>query len=287
MQGTAPLHSALVSKADRRARKQANKERAQEARYAAWRRQRRQRVAARVIAVALVAALVGGVAAAVFAGGDSGPSTAPTVTTEPAPTTTLPAELAAIECSSEPPESAGTEKPAFEAPPDTVIEPESAYRATIGTSCGDLVVEMDPSAEGVSEAGVNNFVFLAREGFYDGLPFHRVVSDFVIQGGDPSGDGTGGPGYQFGSAEDVPEAEAPYALGDLVYANSGSDPSTSGSQFFVVTGPNGTQLPNDFIKFGTVVEGLEVAQRIEAFEAPGTQAPSRPVFITSVSVEEV
>lgn len=275
-----------MSKADRRARKQANKERAKEARYARWRRQRRQRVAARVIAVALVAALVGGVAAAVFGGGDGDPSTAPTVTTEPAPTTTLPAELAAIECSAEPPESAGAEKPTFEAPPDTVIDPETTYRATIGTSCGEIVVEMDPSADGVSEAGVNNFVFLARKGFYDGITFHRVVSDFVIQGGDPSGDGTGGPGYQFGSADDVPGPEAPYTLGDLVYANSGSDPSTSGSQFFVVTGPNGTQLPGQFIKFGTVVEGLEVAQRIETFETPGTQTPSQPVFITSVTVEE-
>ncbi len=285
MQGTAPLHSAFVSKADRRARKQANKERAKEARYASWRRQRRRRIGARVIAVALVAALVGGVAAAVFGGGNGDPSTAPTVTTDPAATTTLPPELAAIECSSEPPEGAGAEKPAFEAPPDTVIDPDATYRTTIATSCGDIVVEMDPSAEAVSEAGVNNFVFLAREGFYDGLTFHRVVTDFVIQGGDPVGDGTGGPGYQFGSADDVPDT--PYALGDLVYANSGSDPGTSGSQFFVVTGPNGTQLPNDFIKFGTVVEGLEIAQRIEAFETPGSQTPGQPVFITSVTVDEV
>ena len=149
--------------------------------------------------------LAGGGAVAVLGGGGD-TTTEPTVTTAPATTTTLPEALAGIECAEDVPEAAGTEKPQFDEPPETVIDPARIYRATIETSCGTIVAELDASDAGVSEAGVNNFVFLAQEGFYDGLTFHRVIPEFVIQGGDPQGNGLGGPGYEFGSDDDVPDA---------------------------------------------------------------------------------
>lgn len=229
--------------------------------------------------VALVVALVGGGAAALFGGDGGGPADPDETTTTvgETTTTTLPGELAAIECTEGQPENAGEEKPQFEAPPETQIDPAKQYRATIETSCGTVVVELDPS---IAPTTVNNFVFLAREGFFDGLAFHRVVTDFVIQGGDPKGDGTGGPGYSF-------EDELPpdgYKIGDLAMANTG--PNTNGSQFFVVTGPQGETLPPQYSKFGRVVEGLDVARRLEKFETPGTQAPSRPIYVFTVIIEE-
>ena len=125
----------------------------------------------------------------------------------------------------------------------------------------------------------NNFIELARAGFYDGLTFHRAVVGFVIQGGDPAGNGTGGPGYSF-------EDELPvdgYELGDLAMANAG--PNTNGSQFFIVTG-DASFLPPDFSKFGRVTEGLEIALAIESLGDPSTQAMMQPVYIYSVTVSE-
>ena len=126
----------------------------------------------------------------------------------------------------------------------------------------------------------NNFVELARVGFFDGLTFHRAVAGFVIQGGDPVGDGTGGPGYSF-------EDELPtdgYALGDLAMANAG--PNTNGSQFFIVTGDDATFLPNDFTRFGRVTEGLEVAQGIESLGDPVIDVRVQPIYIYSVTITE-
>lgn len=273
-----------MSKAERRRRKQENKRRAQERRYRTWRRVNLRRRLTVVLVWALVIALVA--TFATFLIGDDGESSATTSTSRPTTSTTLPAELAAVECTDEVPEAADSDKPTFDAPED-VIDEGVAYRATIETSCGDIVAELDPSVPDVSAAGVNNFVFLAGEDFFDGLTFHRVVGDFVIQGGDPEGTGRGGPGYQFGGADDVPDGIT-YEVGDLAYANS-TGPETSGSQWFVVTGPRGPEALDpqaSFIKFGTVVEGLEVAQRIEAFEEGDSQQPSRPVFVFDVTVEE-
>jgi len=283
-----------VSNAERRARKQANKTQAREERYSSWRRARRRAWIARIVIIALVMGLVGGGAVALFGGdsdsADSADSAddATTSSTGPETTTTLSPELAAIECSTDVPESASGERPSFDAPPEIEIDETKKYRATMETSCGTIVFDMDPSDPEQAVSGINNFVFLARQGFYDGLTFHRVVTDFVIQGGDPSGDGTGGPGYDFGSPDDVPQGIT-YEIGDLAYANSGATES-SGSQFFFITGPTGPTALNPqatFIKFGVVTEGLAVAQRIEKLETPGTQAPSQPVYVVKVTVEEV
>ncbi|MCU0306941.1 MAG: peptidylprolyl isomerase [Thermoleophilia bacterium] len=155
------------------------------------------------------------------------------------------------------------------------IDTSKRYRATLETSCGDIVIDLDAKA---APTTVNNFVFLAREGFYDGLTFHRVVPGFVIQGGDPAGDGTGGPGYQF---EDELPSDG-YPQGAVAMANAG--PNTNGSQFFIVTGE--APLPNDYSRFGQVASGLDAAKRIEALAEPGTERPSQPVYIFGVKVTE-
>ncbi len=149
------------------------------------------------------------------------------------------------------------------------------------TSCGVIVIALDAAA---APKTVNNFVFLARDGFYDGLTFHRVVSGFVIQGGDPEGKGYGGPGYTF--PDELPDDG--YPTGSVAMANSG--PGTNGSQFFIVTG-DASALPNSFSKFGRVVRGLGVARTIESFVDPtadpgdpASQTPTSPIYIFSVRI---
>ncbi len=131
--------------------------------------------------------------------------------------------------------------------------PEKQYTATIETERGNLVLELFASDVPMT---VNNFVSLAREGFYDGLTFHRVVPGFVVQGGCPIGDGTGGPGYQF----DDEITEHTHVAGALSMANSG--PNTNGSQFFITYTPQ-HHLNGDHSVFGQLVEGMDVLERIE------------------------
>ena len=137
--------------------------------------------------------------------------------------------------------------------PDQVIDPAKRYTATITTDRGDIVIALDPSK---APKSVNNFVFLARDGFYDGVTFHRVVDDFVIQGGDPEGSGSGGPGYRF---EDEP-VQGEYIPGAVAMANSG--PNTNGSQFFICTVDDRHKLTKSYNLFGQVVKGMEVVTSV-------------------------
>lgn len=185
-------------------------------------------------------------------------------------------------CSAQQPPTAG-DPATYDAPPPMTIDPATTYTATIATSCGDIVVRLDATA---APRTVNNFVFLSRAGFYDGLTFHRVVPGFVIQGGDPSGDGTGGPGYTF--ADELPDDG--YPAGSVAMANSG--PGTNGSQFFIVTG-DASFLPNSYSRFGRVTKGLDVARTIERFADPdadpgdpASQVPTSTIWIDSVTIEE-
>jgi cyclophilin family peptidyl-prolyl cis-trans isomerase len=125
------------------------------------------------------------------------------------------------------------------------------YRATITTNRGTIVMDLDPQ---LAPNSVNNFVGLARDGYYDGLTFHRVVPDFVIQGGCPEGSGRGGPGYRF---EDEP-VKGEYTLGAVAMANAG--PNTNGSQFFICIDDCTRKLDRLYNLFGYVVEGVDVAQ---------------------------
>ncbi|MGH2928042.1 MAG: peptidylprolyl isomerase, partial [Solirubrobacteraceae bacterium] len=127
----------------------------------------------------------------------------------------------------------------YSAPPEVTIDPSKRYEATLRTSAGPIRLELFP---GDAPATVNNFVFLARDGFYDGVIFHRVIDGFMIQGGDPEGTGRGGPGYQF---DDEP-VKGRYERGTLAMANAG--PDTNGSQFFVMHGDN--PLPPNYTIFG-------------------------------------
>jgi cyclophilin family peptidyl-prolyl cis-trans isomerase len=177
-------------------------------------------------------------------------------------------------CSTVEPAAASVTKPTFAKPPPMTIDRSARYRATMVTSCGTIVIALDAKAAPLT---VNNFVFLARKGFYDGLTFHRVVKGFVIQGGDPAGDGTGGPGYEF--RDELPSDG--YPLGSVAMANSG--PNTNGSQFFIVTGT--ASLPNDYSRFGRVVTGLAVARKIESLADPnGDEKPIQTVWIDSVTI---
>ncbi len=139
-------------------------------------------------------------------------------------------------------------------PPAQEIDDGSIYRATIHTDRGAIVMELDPQ---MAPASVNNFVSLARRGYYDGLTFHRVVPAFVIQGGDPDGTGRGGPGYRF--ADEPVRGE--YTLGAVAMANAG--PDTNGSQFFVCIDDCTTKLQKNYNLFGYVVDGIDVAQETQ------------------------
>jgi cyclophilin family peptidyl-prolyl cis-trans isomerase len=136
---------------------------------------------------------------------------------------------------------------------EQVIDPHARYLATLSTTRGDIEIAMEASR---APKTVNNFVFLAGEGFYDGLTFHRVVDGFVIQGGCPEGSGRGGPGYRF---EDEP-VQGDYIAGSVAMANSG--PNTNGSQFFISTADNRRSLTKSYNLFGQVVKGMEVLGQI-------------------------
>src|SRR5437764_6651791 len=139
-------------------------------------------------------------------------------------------------------------------PPEFQIDPKANYKVTIDTAKGPIVMELDPR---LAPNTVNNFVALARQGYYDGLTFHRVVPDFVIQGGCPEGSGRGGPGYKFA---DEP-VKGDYTLGAVAMANSG--PDTNGSQFFICIDDCRPKLSPNYNLFGYVVEGMDVAEQTQ------------------------
>lgn len=137
-------------------------------------------------------------------------------------------------------------------PPAMEIDTNTMYRATITTPKGQIVMDLDPR---IAPKSVNNFVVLARQGYYDGLTFHRVEPGFVIQGGCPEGSGRGGPGYKF--ADEPVQGE--YTVGAVAMANAG--PDTNGSQFFIcLSDLSGGRLPKQYNLFGHVVEGIDAVQ---------------------------
>ena len=166
----------------------------------------------------------------------------------------------------------------FSSPPEMEIDPSKRYVAEMETSMGSMTIELDPIA---APKTVNNFVFLARQGFYDGVIFHRVIQGFVLQGGDPEGTGRGGPGYRF--EDELPKAGR-YEVGSLAMANAG--PNTNGSQFFVISGPSGVRLPPQYSLFGKVVKGLDVVDAIEKVPTGAGDRPKEDVVIISVTIAE-
>ncbi len=207
-------------------------------------------------------------------------------TLDPTATTTGSAAPAGEPLPCPPADGSATPTQTFPAPPPTCIDPAKTYTAEIVTNKGSITVELDAEA---APLAVNSFVYLARYHFFDGTPCHRIIAGFVVQCGDPTGSGSGGPGYQF--ADELPTDG--YAVGDLAMANSG--PNTNGSQFFIISGDEGAALPPNYSKFGRVPDGLDTT--VAALDAvagpdptgagePGGVPPAEPVTIESVTITE-
>jgi peptidyl-prolyl cis-trans isomerase B (cyclophilin B) len=242
-------------------------------RAAERRRQRRTRIIAGVTAAAVALGGIG-FAAIAFLGGDE---EAPAASSSPSPSTpspSSPAEPAA--CNARVPPAAEEEKPMFDKPPTMQIDQAKDYTAVMKTSCGTIELQLFADQTPVT---VNSFVFLAEQGFFDGLTFHRIIPDFVLQGGDPEGTGSGGPGYQF--EDEIVKSLKFDRPGLLAMANSG--PGTNGSQFFITTGQP-KHLNGMHTIFGEVTEGMDVVKEIESF---GTSAgsPTETVYIEKLTIK--
>jgi len=164
----------------------------------------------------------------------------------------------------------------YESAPDLTIDASKSYTATLDTSHGEIVIDFHPQR---SPLAVNNFVFLANEGFYDGVVFHRVIENFMIQGGDPTGTGRGGPGYKF---RDELEGTGEYRRGTVAMANAG--PNTNGSQFFICHTDVG--LPHSYTIFGEVNSGMDTVDSIATTDTDASDRPRSDVMINKVTVTE-
>lgn len=168
----------------------------------------------------------------------------------------------------------------YDLPPKMEIDKQKNYQAVIKTTAGDITLELFAKSTPIT---ANNFIFLSKDKFYNGTVFHRVIKGFMIQGGDPKGNGTGGPGYQF--PDEVFEGE--YKRGIVAMANAGQN--TNGSQFFIMN--QDYQLPQNYVIFGKVISGIEVVDKIAQSEvklsASGEMStPVKPVMINSVEILE-
>jgi cyclophilin family peptidyl-prolyl cis-trans isomerase len=286
---------------DKRARKRA----AREAKIAAAQRQQRRRSTVRrtITVVVLV-----GIAALIFVLVSSGSSNKPpvaaktTTTTIPgSTTTTLPtttttaasgaqatADAAAVAagCPSDP--AKVLNPTTYKSAPPMTIDTTKTYTATVKTDVGTFVMALDAKA---SPIAVNSFVFLAKAGFFNCVIFHRVIPGFVVQGGDPTGTGTGGPGYMFTEAGPPKAADGTkqYPLYSVAMANSSSgstDPSTNGSQFFIVTGTQGESLPPDYVLFGQVTSGTSVVDQISKDGSTSGVPPTVTHRMLTVTIAE-
>ena len=156
------------------------------------------------------------------------------------------------------------------------IDPSAGYTANIKTNKGNILIELFPAS---APKTVNNFVFLANDGFYDGVIFHRVIPSFMIQGGDPTGTGTSGPGYKFeDEIDNTLEFDKP---GILAMANAG--PGTNGSQFFITTAAT-PHLKGNHTIFGKVLEGQDVASAISTVPSSPGNRPNEPIVIQGVEI---
>ncbi|MEE9582088.1 MAG: peptidylprolyl isomerase [Acidimicrobiia bacterium] len=165
----------------------------------------------------------------------------------------------------------------FDSAPDLTIDLDGAYTATLHTTLGDISLEFLPAE---APLAVNNFLFLAGQGYYDEVIFHRVISGFMLQCGDPTGTGSGGPGYSF---RDELEGSGKYERGTLAMANAGSN--TNGSQFFIMHKDYG--LPHNYTIFGKVTDGMDVVDAIAALETDPTDRPTDTPSIKSITLTGV
>jgi cyclophilin family peptidyl-prolyl cis-trans isomerase len=193
-------------------------------------------------------------------------SVTPTTQVSPQPTSTM----------------ENSQKKSYSQPPELIVDKNSKYTAVLDTSKGQIVIQLFTDKTPIT---ANNFIFLTQEGFYDDTIFHRIIKDFMIQGGDPTGTGTGGPGYQFADESFT----GSYDRGMVAMANAG--PNTNGSQFFIMhqASPN---LPKNYVIFGQVIEGLDTLDAIANVEVEANPAgelsqPIEPVILNSVTIQKI
>lgn len=192
--------------------------------------------------------------------------------------------VAALSCWSDAPDSSVAGFPQFPGVPEMKIDPDKTYYATVVTNRGTFVIELLDEAAPVT---VNNFVCLATNDYYDGVIFHRVMRDFMIQTGDPTGTGRGGPGYQIN--DELPTGDLKYLPGIVAMANAGAN--TNGSQFFINTANNTTNLQPNYTIFGEVVEGMDTVTTISevpvGFNSQGEQSvPAATMTILDIVITE-
>ncbi|HWQ11862.1 MAG TPA: peptidylprolyl isomerase [Roseiflexaceae bacterium] len=193
-----------------------------------------------------------------------------------APASAAPTPVPAGDTGAQPGADVAARANKYSAPPPMMIDPSKSYTATITTPRGDIVIKLRPD---LAPQTVNSFVFLAREGFYDGTTWHRVLPDFMAQGGDPTGTGAGGPGYN------VPAEFTDKVLFDrpgIVAMARSSDPDSAGSQFFITTAP-APHLNQQYTVFGEVVEGQDIVNGIPLRDPATATAPGEQIVKVTVS----
>ncbi|MEP7334740.1 MAG: peptidylprolyl isomerase [Actinomycetota bacterium] len=162
--------------------------------------------------------------------------------------------------------------------PSVELDPDLTHTAVVRTNCGEFTITLDPDR---SPHAAASFAALASDGYFDGTTFHRIVPGFVIQGGDPTATGTGGPGY---TTVDTPASDTQYTLGIVAMAKTAAEPrGAAGSQFFVVTSDE-IQLPADYAVIGEVTSGFDAVARIGALGDSTTQLPTVPIVVESVEI---
>ena len=264
----------------KRQRQKQNRQQVVEARA---RSVQRRRTRSRGIRIAIVAAIIIGMVGVVFvsAGSDNPPATESADTTVTAAPESREFAYGAGECP--PVDGSAEQRREFAAAPQLCIDPAKTYEADVVTNLGDFTIRLAPDR---APGTVNNFVSLARWKYYDDTTCHRVIADFVVQCGDPTATGSGGPGYQF--ADELPQA-GEYTIGSIAMANAG--PDTNGSQFFIITGNNGAGLPPNYSLFGDVINGLDTTvPAMAALFNPDPSAngvpPAGEIRIVSVTIRE-
>ena len=278
----------------KRERKKMNREMGRQAQETAAKRQKTTKTTVRIVgAIVIILALFFGIA--FLTNDDSTDNASPVTTTVDAyasttvatgdATTTVPSDTAApadfvygtTECP--PVEGAATQTQDFSDSFALCIDPTKTYTAVVKTNMGTYSAVLDAAK---APGTVNNFVSLARNKYFDGTTCHRAIPGFMIQCGDPTATGSGGPGYKF--ADELPAA-GEYKIGSLAMANSGAN--TNGSQFFVISGDQGVSLPPNYTLFGQVTEGLDTT--VVALDAAGNDDPSSNGVppLTEITIESI
>jgi cyclophilin family peptidyl-prolyl cis-trans isomerase len=227
-----------------------------------------------------LAAVLSAAVLAIAACGSDDEATTPDETSVPDDTSVADEEsddAAAAGCP--PVEGANEQTQDFDAAPPECLEPAATYEAVVTTNKGEFTIALDPESAPVA---ANNFVFLARNQYFDATVCHRIIPNFVVQCGDPTATGTGGPGY---TIIDEPPAPGEYQIGSIAMAKTQA-PDSAGSQFFIITGTDGVALPPEYALFGQVVDGLDTTVAAMAAAASPSGEPTEPIEIQQIRITQ-